>query len=84
MDIKNINSNTKKSHVKLRTIENWETELKTWFIPSYNNNVGRLFLEIVKIHFPSGNNLHKILNINNIKLGYSCMDNLDKIINKKP
>ena len=60
------------------------TRNKIWFTPPYNKqvrtNVGRLFIEIIKKHFPKGNKLHPILNINSIKLGYCCTDNLGKII----
>lgn len=55
-----------------------------WFTPPFNKkvktNVGKLFISIIKKHFPRNSKLHKILNNNNIKLGYSCMNSIGKII----
>ena len=33
-------------------------------------------------HFPAGHTLHKILNRNNIKVSYSCMENMATIIKR--
>jgi hypothetical protein len=48
--------------------------------------VGRAVLELVDKHFPPGNTLRKIFNLNTIKISYSCMNNMASIIkghNKK-
>ena len=55
-----------------------------WFNPPYclsvKTNVGRIFLELIKKHFPKGNSLNKIFNKNTIKVSYSCMGNISSII----
>ena len=56
-----------------------------WFNPPYSKNVrtnvGKLFLSLVKKHFPPHHKLHKLFNRNNIKVSYSCMDSIEKVIN---
>ena len=61
-----------------------------WFNPPYSNtvktNVGKLYLTLVKQHFPKGHKLHKIFNKNTIKVSYSCMNNMVSVLprhNKK-
>jgi len=55
-----------------------------WFNPPYNKtvstNIARTFLQLVDIHFPKSNKLHKIFNRNNIKVSYSCTRNIHHII----
>ena len=55
-----------------------------WFNPPFSKNVrtnvGKIFISLVKKHFPSHHKLHKIFNKNNMKVSYSCMDNIEKII----
>ena len=62
----------------------------TWFNPPYNHsvksNVGKIFQNLVEIHFPKHHCYNKLFNKNNLKLSYSCMPNMSKIIsnhNKK-
>ena len=56
-----------------------------WFNPPYSKNVrtnvGKVFLSLIKKHFPPHHKLHKIFNRNNVKVSYSCMDSMEKIIN---
>ena len=51
-----------------------------WFNPPFNNNtatnIGRVFLNLVKKHFPRQHKFHKIFNKNNVKVSYSCMPNI--------
>ena len=61
-----------------------------WFNPPYNqmvsDNIGRLFLNIIKKCFPPTSKLHKLFNKNNVKISYSCMPNIKRKItqhNKK-
>ena len=55
-----------------------------WFNPPFSKNVrtnvGKMFIKLVKKHFPPHHKLHKIFNKNNMKVSYSCMDNLGAII----
>ena len=50
-----------------------------WFNPPFSQNVktniGKLFLKLVKKHFPKHHRLHKIFNPNTVKLSYSSMSN---------
>ena len=56
-----------------------------WFNPPFSSNVetnlARKFLKLVKKYF-SKHRYHKILNKNNIKVSYSCMDNMEKLVKK--
>ena len=56
-----------------------------WFNPPWagnlKTNVGRLFLNLVKKHFPPSSPLHKLFNTKNMKIGYSCFPNFQSIIN---
>ena len=55
-----------------------------WFNRPFNNyvanNIGKEFLKLISKHFPLKHKLHKILNINSIKISYSCMPNMKTII----
>ena len=55
-----------------------------WFNPPFSQNVktniGKLFLKLVKKHFPKRHCLHKIFNPNTVKLSYSCMSNMSNFI----
>ena len=55
-----------------------------WFNPPFSRNVrtniGRIFIDLIKKHFPKHHRLHKIFNKNNMKISYSCMSNVDSII----
>ena len=61
-----------------------------WFTPPFNKqvktNIGGIFINLIKKHFPPSHKLHKIFNRNTLKVGYACTDNMDRIIknhNKK-
>ena len=43
-------------------------------------NIGKIFLNLIKKHFPKTNKLHKIFNRNTVKISYSCMSNISSII----
>ena len=55
-----------------------------WFNPPYSQHVqtdvARQFLKLVTKHFPRGSTLHRLLNRNTVKVGYSCMSNMASII----
>ena len=55
-----------------------------WFNSSFTQNVktniGKIFLKVVKQHFPKHYILKKIVNKNNFKLSYCCMKNMSSII----
>ena len=57
-----------------------------WFNPSYSTNVktnvGKLFMRLIDKHFPSHHKFHKLFNLNNVKLSYSCMPNMKNVIQK--
>ena len=70
-----------------------QTEMKTnknrsrnivWFNPLFSQNVktniGKIFLNLIKKHFQNHHRLHKIFNLNTIKLSYSCMSNMSSFI----
>ena len=56
----------------------------TWFNPPFSQNVktniGKIFLKLIKKHFPNHSRLPKIFNLNTIKLSYSCMSNMSSFI----
>ena len=56
----------------------------TWFNPPYSanvaTNVGKEFLTLIDKCFPKSSKLHKLINRNNVKLSYSCMQNVQQII----
>ena len=61
-----------------------------WFNPPFSRNVttnvAKRFLNLLDIHFPKSNKLHKIFNRNTVKVSYCCTENLSSIIkthNKK-
>ena len=61
-----------------------------YYTPPFNRalktKLGRIFLNLVRKHFPAHHKLHPILNKNTLKLAYSCTANIKKIIqshNKK-
>ena len=57
-----------------------------WFNPPYcksvKTNVGRHFLKLINKHFPSHHKLHKMINKNNVKVSYSCLDNVGSKISQ--
>ena len=58
-----------------------------WFNPPFTQNVktniGKMFLKLVKKHFPKHHRLHKIFNPNTVKLSYSCMSNMSNFIKQR-
>ena len=57
-----------------------------WFNPPYSDNVktniGKIFIGLVKKHFPRHHRYYKIFNPSTLKLSYSCMPNIGSIINQ--
>ena len=55
-----------------------------WFNPPYSQNVktniGKLFIKLVRKHFPKNSKYHKIFNLNTLKLSYCCTTNVGNII----
>ena len=56
-----------------------------WFNPPYSKNVktniGEIFLNFIKKHFPPHHKFHKYFNKNTVKISYSCTRNIKSIIN---
>ena len=56
----------------------------TWSNPPFSQNVktniGKIFLKLVKQHFPKHHKLNKTFNKNTLKLSYCCMKNMSSII----
>ena len=50
------------------------------FSQSVKTNIGKVFLKLVRKHFPRYHKLHKIFNTNTLKLSYCCMKNIFNII----
>ena len=55
-----------------------------WFNPPYSSNVktniGKVFIELIKQHFPRHHKYSKIFNTSTMKLSYSCMPNIANTI----
>ena len=55
-----------------------------WFNPPFSksvkSNIGKTFLNLIKIYFPKTNKLHKFFNRNSVKVNYSCMINMSSIL----
>ena len=55
-----------------------------WFNPSCSQNVkaniGKLFIKLVRKHFPKNSKYHNIFNLNTLKLSYCCTTNVGNII----
>jgi len=69
---------------------NHRTRNIIWFNPPFNksvtSNIGKIFLNLIRKHFPPNHPLAKIFNKNNLKISYSCTKNISQIIkshNKK-
>ena len=73
---KTTNTKTNKKKTRKRKI--------IWFNPphclSVKTNVGRIFLKLIKKHFPKDNRLNEIFNKNTVKVSYSCIGNISSII----
>ena len=84
--------NEKVVYNKENTTSNEQNEKKKrtrkiiWFNPPYSStvktNVGKLFLKLVKQHFPKGHKLHKIFNKNTLKVSYSCLKNMGSVLSR--
>jgi hypothetical protein len=57
-----------------------------WFNPPFSKNVqtniGKIFMNLIKKHFPKHHKFYCLFNKNNIKISYSCMENIGNIIKK--
>ena len=57
-----------------------------WFNPAYSlsvrTNIGKEFLNLVSLHFPSGHKYHKIFNRGTLKVSYSCTKNFASSISQ--
>ena len=55
-----------------------------WFNPPFSENVktniGKAFLNLIRIHFQRHHRYFRIFNTNTLKLSYSCMPNMSQII----
>ena len=51
------------------------------FSQSMMTNIGKIFLKLIRKHFPKHHELHKIFNSNTLKLSFSGMKNISNIIN---
>ena len=57
-----------------------------WFNPPYSysknvaTNIGKEFLNLLRVHFPTQHPFHCLFNRNTVKLSYSCMMNRNSII----
>ena len=56
-----------------------------WFNPPYiknvKTNIGKIFLNLMKKHFPSHQKFHKLFNKNTVKISYSVTRNIKTVIN---
>ena len=56
-----------------------------WFNPPYSKNVKtnirKIFLNLIKKHFPPHHKFHKLFNKNTVKISYCCTRNIKSIIN---
>ena len=55
-----------------------------WFNPPYSQsvktNIGKMFIKLVRKHFPKNSKYHKIFNLNTLKLSYCCTTSVGNII----
>ena len=55
-----------------------------WFNPPYSlnvkTNISKVFLKLVRKHFPRSHKFNKIFNLNTIKISYSSMSNVKDLI----
>ena len=49
---------------------------------SVNTNIGKNFLNLIDKRFKNNDHLKKLINRNNYKISYSCMNNLKAIISQ--
>ena len=57
-----------------------------WLSPPYGQNVktniGKLFIKLVRKHFPKNNKYHNTFNLNTFNISYCCTSNVGNIIKK--
>ena len=76
-----------KYKVNIDTVSNKKQRKRNiiWFNPPYSKNVktniGKIFLNLIKKHFPPHHKFHKLFNKNTVKISYSCTRNIKSIIN---
>ena len=74
--------------MKYETSENTKNKNRErkilWFDPPFSQsvktNIGKVFLKLVRKHFPRHHIIHKIFNTNTLKLSYCCRKNISNII----
>ena len=52
------------------------------YCQNVKTNIGKLFIKLVRKHFPKNSKYHKIFNLNTLKLSYCCTTNVGNIIKK--
>ena len=76
-----------KAEMKYETSENTKNKNRErkilWFEPPFSQsvktNIGKVFLKLVRKHFPSHHIIHKIFNTDTLKLSYCCRKNISNI-----
>ena len=81
----NISGYNTNMEYKPKTVKKKCRKRKTiWFNPPHSSNVktnvGKVFLGLIKKHFPRHHRYSKIFNVNTIKISYSSMPNIGNII----
>ena len=74
----NKNPQTKKKRNRPRKIIYFNPP----FCQSVKTNLGKIFFQLIDKHFKNNETLNKIINKNNCKISYSCMNNIKVIIQK--
>ena len=77
-----------KAEMKYETSENTKHKNRErkilWFDPPFSQsvktNIEKVFLKLVRKHFPRHHIIHKIFNTNTLKLSYCCRKNISNII----
>ena len=71
------------AQIEVKTNKNRSRNI-IWFNPPFSQNVktniGKIFLKLIEKRFPNHHPLHKIFNLNTIKLTCSCMSNMSSFI----
>ena len=84
-----ISNQSLKKAVPTKQKRHWQPNT-IWFNPPFSRavftNVGKRFFQLLRHHFPPCNKLHKIFNMNTVKVSYCCNQHVATIIkahNKK-
>ena len=78
-----------KYKANLDTVSNKKQQKRNiiWINPLYSKNVktnkGKIFLNLIKKHFPPHHKFHKLFNKNTVKISYTCTWNIKTIINSQ-